>query len=210
MSIKLKEGMNTGQHEVFVTPERLKDLIIKYIKEEEQSISALSRRLNTEGHKMHRLVLTGYLKALSDLGVLKEKDIPPSKVYSTSAHRDKNLYEKIGEKCMLLNINDEEKPKLAAYILQELFHRPIFLEEIKECGFEESLDDDLRVTGEERREAKSCLSSSGLKLPHNDPAYSIDNDYSEMFDEVLHDIIIDMFKVRRLVHKTKQIKLGEM
>ena len=48
---------------VFITPERLKDLIIKYVKEEERSISSLSRRLEEEGYKMHRLVLTGYLKA---------------------------------------------------------------------------------------------------------------------------------------------------
>jgi hypothetical protein len=195
---------------VFVTPERLKELIIKHLKEEEQSISGLSRSLEKEGYKMHRLVLTGYLKALSDLGVLKEKEIPPSKVYTTSALREKNIYEKVGEKCMGLNIKDDEKPEVAAFVLQKLFHRPIFLEEIKECGFDRNPNEDLRVTGEERREAKISLTSAGYKLPNNDPAYYIENDYNEYFNEILHDILIETFKVKRLVHSTKQIKLEGM
>jgi hypothetical protein len=195
---------------VFVTPERLKDMIITYVKEEERSISSLSRRLEAEGHKMHRLVLTGYLKALTDVGILREKEIPPAKVYTTSAHREKNLYEAIGERCMAMDLGEDEKPLVAIYILQRLFHRPVFFEELRQCGFKEGADDAEQITGDERREAKAALTRAKVHLPYNDPAYVVRKDYSDEFLDVMSDIMIDMFKAKRLVVETKQVKLGEM
>ncbi|UCG68248.1 MAG: hypothetical protein JSV09_10535 [Thermoplasmata archaeon] len=195
---------------VFVTPERLKDLIIKYVKEEERSISSLSRRLESEGHKMHRLVLTGYLKALTDVGVLREKEIPPAKVYTTSAHREKDIYEIVGEKCFALNVKDDERAQIAVYILQKLFHRPIFFEELKQCGFKEVLEDAEQITGEDRREAKAALTKANVHLPYNDPAFLVKKDYEDVFYEVLSDIMIETFKAKRLVVGTKQLKLGEI
>lgn len=199
-----------ARSKVFVTPERLKDLIIKYVKEEERSISSLSRRLEEEGHKMHRLVLTGYLKALTDVGVLREKEIPPAKVYTTSAHRDKNLYEAVGEKCLALKVNDDEKAEAAVYTLQKLFHRPIFFEELKQCGFKEGVEDAEQITGDERREAKVALTKAKVHLPYNDPAYLIKKDYEIIYQDILTDIIIESFKAKRLVIGTKQLKLGEV
>lgn len=195
---------------VFVTPDRLKDLIIKYVKEEERSISSLSRRLEQEGHKMHRLVLTGYLKALTDVGVLREKEIPPAKVYTTSAHREKNIYEIVGEKCMALDLKDDEKAQVAVYIMQRLFHRPVFFEELKQCGFKEGVEDAEQITGDERREAKAALTKSNVHLPYNDPAFAIKKDYEEIFLEILSEIIIENLKAKRLVIGTKQLKLGEI
>lgn len=199
-----------ARSKVFVTPERLKDLIIKYVKEEERSISSLSRRLEGEGHKMHRLVLTGYLKALTDVGVLREKEIPPAKVYTTSAHSEKNIYEAVGERCMALNLKEDEKAQVAVYILQRLFHRPIFFEELKQCGFKEGADEAEQVTGEERREAKAALTRANVHLPYNDPAYVIKKDYESIFIEALSDIVIEMLRAKRLVVGTKQLKLGEI
>jgi hypothetical protein len=195
---------------VFVTPERLKDMIIKYVKEEERSISSLSRRLEAEGHKMHRLVLTGYLKALTDVGILREKEIPPAKVYTTSAHREKNIYEEVGERCMALDLGEDEKPLVAIYILQKLFHRPVFFEELRQCGFKEGADFADQITGDERREAKAALTRAKVHLPYNDPAYLVKKDYEDRFHEVLSDIMIEMFKAKRLVVESKQVKLGEM
>ncbi|UCE38562.1 MAG: hypothetical protein JSW00_04860 [Thermoplasmata archaeon] len=195
---------------VFVTPERLKDLIIKYVKEEERSISSLSRRLEEDGHKMHRLVLTGYLKALADVGVLKEKEIPPAKVYITSAHRDKNVYEAVGEKCIALNVDDDEKALIAVYILQRLFHRPIFFEELKQCGFKEGVEDAEQIIGEERREAKAALTKASVHLPYNDPAYVVNKDYESIFLDIMSEIMIENFRAKRLVVGTKQLKLGDV
>ena len=199
-----------AKSKVFITPEMLKDLIIKYVKEEERSISSLSRRLEEEGHKMHRLVLTGYLKALTDVGVLREKEIPPAKVYTTSAHREKNIYEAVGEKCRALNFDNDEKAQVAIYTLQKLFHRPIFFEELKQCGFKEGVEDAEQITGDERREAKAALTKSKVNLPYNDPAYIIKKDYDNIFLDVISDIMIETFRARRLVIGTKQLKLGEV
>lgn len=199
-----------AKSKVFVTPEMLKDLIIKYVKEEERSISSLSRRLEEEGHKMHRLVLTGYLKALTDVGVLREKEIPPAKVYTTSAHREKNIYEAVGEKCRALNFENDKKAQVAIYTLQKLFHRPIFFEELKQCGFKEGVEEAEQITGDERREAKAALTKSNVNLPYNDPAYIVKKDYDSIFLDVISDIMIDTFRAKRLVIGTKQLKLGDV
>ena len=199
-----------ARSKVFVTPEMLKELIIKYVKEEERSISSLSRRLEEEGHKMHRLVLTGYLKALTDVGVLREKEIPPAKVYTTSAHREKNIYEAVGEKCMALKLDNDEKVQVAVFILQRLFRRPIFFEELKQCGFKEVIEDAEQITGDERREAKAALTKADVHLPYNDPAYIVKKDYENLFLDILSDIIIETYRAKRLVIGTKQLKLGEV
>lgn len=189
------------------TPDReLKDLIIEYLKKEEQSISSLHRKLKEDGYKLHRLVLTGYLKALTDTMILKEKDIPPSKVYSTTSHYEKGLYEVVGEKCASHASSDAEKILLAVYALQKLFHRPIFLEEIRKLGLEGPIEID-KIGAEERAEARKVLSRANFKIPYNDPAYLVREDYSDKYHEVLEDILVEKFKVGKLLRETKQLKL---
>src|SRR5439155_24793158 len=62
---------------VFVPGKNLKDLVVAYLREQERSISALTKQLRQDGYPFHRLFVTGYLKALADAGLLREKDIPP-------------------------------------------------------------------------------------------------------------------------------------
>ncbi len=159
---------------------------------------------------MHRLVLTGYLKALTDVGILREKEIPPAKVYTTSAHREKNLYEAVAEKCKNLNLEEDEKASVAVYVLQRLFHRPVFFEELKQGGFKDGVDNAEQITGDERREAKAALTKANVHLPYNDPAYIVKKDYEAIYLEILSSMVIDTFKVKRLVMGTKQIKLGDI
>src|SRR5512136_510305 len=83
--------------DLMFSPEKdLKELVLEVLKKDQMSISGVCRELNSKGVKLHRLELSGYLKALADMNVLKEKDIRPSKVFSPSASRDLNLYELIG------------------------------------------------------------------------------------------------------------------
>src|SRR3989454_12595297 len=82
---------------LFVPERNLKDLIVSSVRAKERSISALAKDLTLIGYKFHRLFLAGYLKALADLGVLREKEIPPAKVYTASTYRGKTLYEGVGE-----------------------------------------------------------------------------------------------------------------
>ena len=193
----------------------LKDIIIDILRKSEDSISGLSRRLNKNGYKLHRLMLAGYLKALVDIGYLKEHEIKPSKVYSIRSPREKkNIYEIIGEEVKNITDLPNEQAKLCIYTLQRLFHRPIFLEEIKKCKIEinEKIDAE-KVEGEERGQARKLLSKTLLKLPFNDPAYIIKgkiDEYEKLRVDILQNIIISEFNLSRFSMKSKQVKLDQI
>lgn len=193
---------------MFVSDKNMKDLIFHYLKENETSISGLARMLERDGYKVHRLVLTGYLKALADVGMLKQKEIPPSKVYTVTSNSDKSIYDVVREKCRLLEVDDKEAATIGCYILQNLLRRPIFLQEIRQFGFGDTVLAK-RVTGEERSEARKMLAQNGFRLPTNDPAYLVDpeKDYEEVMDWVLHMILIEEFKAQGLLMGPKQTKL---
>jgi DNA-binding HxlR family transcriptional regulator len=194
--------------EMFVSDKNMKDLIFSYLRDKETSISGLSRMLEKDGYKVHRLVLTGYLKALADVGMLKHKEIPPSKVYTVTSNSDKNLYGVVREKCKSLDLEDKEAATIGVYILQNLFRRPIFLQEIRQFGLGETVLAK-RVTGDERSEARKKLIKNGFRLPTNDPAYLVDEekDYEEIMDWILHTILIEEFKAQDLLMGPKQTRL---
>lgn len=175
---------------------------------QERSISALTKQLKQDGYSFHRLFVTGYLKALADVGMLREKDIPPSKVYTTSAHREPNLYELVGSRCREAAKEETDQARLAVAVLQKLFRRPIFLREVRECGFAGAIDVP-SAPREERDEARRGLVKLGLQLPTNEPAYVVPERRSEVRDEILYDLIVERFGMGALVLETKQTKLTE-
>jgi DNA-binding HxlR family transcriptional regulator len=198
-----------GGLDVFVPEKELKNLVISYVRREERSISALARELQKDGFKLHRLFLTGYLRALADMGVVKEKRIPPAKVYTTSARTEKNIYQSVGEVCSSLLDDDKERGRLAVSVLQRLFHRPIFLQEIYECGLGDIVVAS-RVTGEERAEARKALFRNGVKLPAKDPAYLVEDPDPEQVDEVVCQLLLEKFRSQHLVLDTVQLRLHEI
>ena len=195
---------------MFLSDNDLRAAIFESIKNEEKSISSIYRDLNGRGMKIHRLLLTGYLKALSDTGVLKEREIPPSKVYSISQFGEKDLYEVLGEQVYQMGMSTPESTMMATYFLQKLFKRSIFSEELKRCSMEntEALE---KIDGEERSEARKVLSKAGYKLPYNDPAFMVpvnsQKKYEKMYVNLLTDICLEKGKVKNLVADTKQTKL---
>ncbi|MFQ5910576.1 MAG: hypothetical protein ACE5IJ_07650 [Thermoplasmata archaeon] len=190
---------------MFFPEKTLKNLIVSYVKEEERSISGLARQLNEDGYPIHRLFLTGYLRAMADMGVVREKQIPPSKVYSTSANRERNIYEMIGEKCKFAEVTDRDRPGLAVSVLEDLFRRPVFLRELRECGFDEVAAES--VKGEERAEARKMLLRNGIEIPGNDPAYTASGGFEDPATQILRDLVLDRFDVHHLKVETKQTKL---
>jgi hypothetical protein len=193
---------------LFVPERNLKDLVVSYLREQERSISALTKQLKADGYSFHRLFVTGYLKALADAGILREKDIPPAKVYGTSAHREPNLYELVGSRCREATREEAEQVRLAIGVLQKLFRRPIFLREMRECGFAGAIDAP-QAPREEREEARRGLVKLGLPLPTNEPAYATQDRRNEVRDEILFDLVIERFGMGSLVLETKQMKLTE-
>ena len=104
----------------------LNDVIFDIIKTDPKSISGITRELKEQGYEFHKLVVTGYLKALTDLGHLRERDLPPSKIYYKSSPHKKDVYESIGEKVTELDLSKRNQILVAIYMLERLFHRPIF------------------------------------------------------------------------------------
>ncbi len=191
---------------MFSPQKDMKDLVLEVLKKESASISGLSRELASRGVKLHRLELTGYLKALADMGVLKERDIKPSKVFSVSISRQKNLYELLGESCVRYGRNDVERATLAAYSLQKLFKRPIFEMEVRRCVGSGAVDG-RKATSEERAEAKVILSRMGYKVPNSDVPVIVEDDHEEQMAQVLADVLVEAFNVRSFVKETTQLKL---
>ncbi len=198
-----------GSPRVLFVPERnLKDLIVRYVRDQERSISALTKQLEADGYGFHRLFVTGYLKALADVGMLREKQIPPAKVYTASAHRDPNLYERVGERCREVASDEAAQTRLAVSTLQRLFRRPVFLREIREAGFAGAVDAP-SAPKEEREEARRALMKLGLQIPTNEPAYRLEERRNDLRDLILCDIIVERFGLAPLVVDTKQMKLME-
>jgi len=196
--------------EIFKKDVTLQDKILDYLREGEDSISGIHRKLERDGYKLHRLVLTGYLKALADTGILKEREIKPSKVYSWKSRvKKRNIYEFIGEKVRKLSDSKKEQARLAVYILQKLFRRAIFLEEIKMCGIDVDDVEATKVGGEERLQARKVLSNAFVKLPYNNPAYLVEEteDMRILYENVLEDLVLQLLNAKRLVFKGKQLKL---
>jgi len=191
---------------MFSPQKDMKELVIEILKKDQMSISGLCRELAANGVKLHRLELTGYLKALADMSVLKEKDIKPAKVFSASATRDLSLYEMIGESCSRHASSQDEKATLVAYCLQKLFKRPIFDMEVRRCGLE-GIVEGRKATAEERSEAKAVLSRMGYKVPNSDVPTIVDRNMDHEFLLVLADIVVDRFNARSYLKETTQLKL---
>lgn len=191
---------------MFSPQKDMKELILEILKKDQTSISGVCRELAAKGVKLHRLELTGYLKALADLGILKEKDIKPSKVFSVSSAREKNLYELVGESSNSLGKSPDERATLAAYSLQKLFKRAVFDMEVRRCSVE-GVVDGRKATSEERAEAKTILTRMGYKVPNSDIPTIVEKDMDRLFLQVLGDVVVERFNVRAYLKETTQLKL---
>ena len=192
---------------MFVPERNLKDLVLSHIRKEERSISALTVQLKKEGYKFHRLFVTGYLKALADVGILREKEIPPAKVYTTSVLREKNLYESIGEKCRQVDTDERAQARLALAVLQKLFRRPVFYRELKECGYDIT-PEAVVAAREEKEEALRAFRKIGMPVPTNEPAYYVEDRRNDVRDSIVADLLTDRYGLRDLVLGTKQLRLS--
>jgi len=191
---------------MFSPQKDMKELVLEILKKDQMSISGVSRELAAQGVKLHRLELTGYLKALADMNVLKSKDIKPAKVFSASATREKNLYELVGESSSAYARTADERATLAAFCLQRLFKRVIFDMEIKRCGLEGQVDG-RKASLEERAEAKAVLTKMGYKVPNSDIPVVVEQNLDPKFIMVLADLVIERFNARQYLRQTTQLKL---
>ena len=165
------------------------------------SISALAKDLEKKGFKHHRLILTGYLRAMTDIGNLKERDIPPSKIYLVSKTLPDTVYEQVGKACRKATNDPDE---LILYILFRLYKRPIFDSELKMAGVTRPIG--VRACDDDVNECKKILKRSGNTVI-GQVAVTPSSDLSEKLPEILLSMILDSTDSRHLIAETKQSKL---
>lgn len=183
----------------------LKEDIFDILKNDGKSISALSRDLEERGINIHRLILTGYLRALTDYNYLREREVPPAKVYVPVKGKEKDIYEMVGEFSRKLETGPDAD-LLVLYSLNRLFKRPVFFEELRRAGVRDMPSN--KQVGIERQEAKKFIQRAGLKVNdlnlvyrHDDPAMA------SRYEDLLSMVLCDLMSFSRLVRDTKQTKL---
>jgi hypothetical protein len=174
------------------------------------SISSIARELKKNGYDQHRLILTGYLRALNDMGYMEEIDIPPSKVFIFKAGMKRDIYTILKEH--LKDIDISERLEIAVFILSSLFHRPSFKCELELLGIEarktETVKESKDVHLKEHRTAVTRI-----KIPIDDPAFELNgngdkSNVSIRGNKVLIDILNDLIDLDGLKAKSQQMKLA--
>ncbi len=154
---------------------------------------------------MHRLTLTGYLRALSDMNVLKEKDVPPAKIYTPVKGKERDIYLRIAEQSKILAL--DKYPDLTLYTLYRLFKRPIFKEELERAGVFE-FSPGVQAKEDEIAEARRFMQKTGFKIPTSSKAYvPASEELESVFQNLLVQILINDSECSYLVKETKQAKL---
>lgn len=191
----------------------LRDLIVEILRQGPCSISQLGKKLKEHSNvDLHRLALAGYLRALADVGLLEEREIPPAKVYALRpAPSPHSLYDAVAERIRELRLPDPEATRLYVQVLHDLFHRPIFREELRRAGFQPSTG--LKeASADERQAARRLFAKSPLKLPFNDPAYvpslAADEPAEERARHILASVVRTEFRAANLAQTTRQATLG--
>lgn len=193
----------------------LRDLVAEVLREGPKSISQVGAALAQRGLKLHRLAVAGYLKALADQEVLEEREIPPAKVYALPPGANaRDLYRRLADRARELTPPGTDGSRLYLQVLLDLFRRPVFREELRRGGFE-GPPPAVEVGGEDRQAARRFLSRSPLKLPFNDPAYTLTHGSAEeerVLREASHAVLLsivrDDYRAANLSVTTKQVTLG--
>jgi len=183
----------------------LKDIIIELLGKDGRSINSLSKELEKMGIRKHRLILTGYLQAMADMGILRERIIKPAKVFSVQLNKKRSIYEIIGEKAK--NIDEDKASDITLYTLYRLFKRPIFMRELEKCGVGVPYHKE-KIYGDERKKALLQLLNEGMNIPKNNSAYQPTEKYEEEYIQILSELIVEAYDLKNYVNKEKhQMKL---
>lgn len=182
--------------------EKLNLKLLELLEGRRLSISGLSRELKAEGIDEHRLILTGYLRALRDLEILEEIEVPPSKIYALPGKDGEFMPEKSKEfipkkgkvhqvsepepedlysifRTQLLRIDLDLRIPVGVYVVSKLFERPCFRRELKLIGItQKHLDQYLEKPGlvceaPDSHLKKARADVTRIEIPADDPAYEI-------------------------------------
>ena len=212
--------------------EKLNLKLLELLEGKRLSISGLSRELKARGIDEHRLVLTGYLRALRDLEILEETEVPPSKIYALPEKTMESLSEKGKEfrspelsnpeelysilRVQLLKINLDFRIPVGVYVVSRLFERPCFRRELKLIGItQKHLEQYMEKSGivceaQDAHLKKARADITKIEIPYDDPAYEMRENREEvtrLANEVLAGLIKHRIDLEGLVAKSKQTTL---
>lgn len=212
--------------------EKLNLKLLELLEGRRLSISGLSRELKARGIDEHRLVLTGYLRALRDLKILEEIEVPPSKIYALPEKTIELLSEKNKDsgspelsdpeelysilRAQLLKISLDFRIPVGVYVVSRLFERPCFRRELKLIGItqkhlEQYLEKPSIVCEAQDAHLKKARADiTRIEIPPDDPAYEMRENREEvtrLANEVLAGFIKNRIDLEGLVAKSKQTTL---
>lgn len=175
----------------------------------QMSISSIARELKKNGHDHHRLILTGYLRALHDMGYLEETDIPPSIVYTFKNSPKRDIYAIVKDHLKEFDISD--RLEIAVFILSSLFHRPCFKYELGLLGIEARKTGAVKESKDPRLKEYRAAAAR-IKIPGDDPAFEVGDggDLVQKGNEVLIGIINELIDLDGLKAKYQQTKLARV
>lgn len=184
------------------------NILSKLLINKQMSISSIARELKKSGYDQHRLILTGYLRALNDMGYLEEINIPPSKVYKLKSGIKRDVYAIVKEQ--LKDIELSERFELAVYVLSSLFHRPCFKYELELMGLEPKRTETVKESKDARlKEHRAAITR--IKIPGDDPAFEISGNHDDIQirgNKILIEIIHELLDLEGLKAKFQQTKLA--
>lgn len=187
--------------------EKFFNVIMNMLKGRQVSISGIARELKVEGYEVHRLIITGYLRALFDTGYLEEIDIPPSKVYTYNQKKqEKDIYRILEDR--LREVDSEYRYPVAVFVLTSLFNRPCFKHELGLLGIAPKSTPYVKEsTSEHINEYREGISR--IEIPPADKAYEMKNKDPDIISKaapVIFSILkdtVDLSGLRSKYHATK-------
>jgi len=187
-----------------VVEEDFRSIVLEALGKEGKSISALTKELEKRGYRLHRLIVTGYLRALTDMNQVKETEVPPSKLYVPLQNHDDDIY----SLARATAIDTSDDPDLRTLqILYALLRRPVQESELARAGVEV-------IKG--KREEKHVMESIHQSMPKrlrtrfsvSEDSYVPDEPLStEEYIRCLEHMVLSLTRSRHLVLNTKQSHL---
>ena len=195
------------------------------------SISGITRELKSRNLNEHRLIVTGYLRAMHDLDRLNEFDLSPSKIYTLKNNEPlskpnkkeenkkeeketangKKIYDLISEKTSKMNA--AIRLETSVYVLATLFDRPCFESELNAVGIDSlqiaryfNMENLTRFVFKSKSDSKKYYEEIP-SIPKNSQAYDIyteklDGDFFIRTVNILTAILREEIDVSELVSKT--------
>lgn len=170
-------------------------LILNEIKGEEKSITGIQKSLEKKGINMHRLVLTGYLNAMVELGILKEKEIKPAKIFTFVEQSRKDIYFIVGEN--MKKFDDNNSGYNTLLVLYYLFDRPVFTKEIEKCNVSLPKTGFKTVNSKYRDEYIKKLLDADIIIPQSSLLYEPIEKDNVLLSKLITSIIYNEYDIKK-------------